>query len=269
MVGLTTSPGRTGADHSIVLKLRNRASLDFGEIPILRRSDRIYYLRDFASVRWSEALPTSYFRINGLNTINLAVSCEGHTNMLRVAAAVREEMDRLQAAFPPELSATLTYDASEYVTGELQKIYLRTLLCVAILLLFVYLVSRDLRYPAALTATLVVNILVAVVFYNLFRLDIHIYTLAGITVSLGHHIDTSIIMVDITATTATGGFSFRSSEPCLPRRGAGNLSGCAEKQQANLTDFSLVIVINLVRFPARGAALHPPHCSTNSRWGVA
>lgn len=89
---------------------------DFGEIPVAHRNGRIYYLRDFASVRWSEALPTSYFRINGLNTINLSVSCEGHTNMLRVAAAVRAEMERLQAGFPPEISATLNYDASRYVS---------------------------------------------------------------------------------------------------------------------------------------------------------
>lgn len=247
VVGLTTLPGEDGSDHSIVLKLRNRASLDFGEIPILRRSDRIYYLRDFASVRWSEALPTSYFRINGLNTINLAVSCEGHTNMLRVAAAVREEMDRLQAAFPPELSATLTYDASEYVTGELQKIYLRTLLCVAILLLFVYLVSRDLRYLLIITATLVVNILVAVVFYNLFRLDIHIYTLAGITVSLGIIIDTSIIMVDHYSYYRDRRVFVSILGALLTTIGAlGIVWLLPEKQQANLTDFSLVIVINLV-----------------------
>lgn len=58
--------------------------------------------------------------------------------MLRVAENVKEEMQRLQAAFPPGISATLTYDASEYVSGELHKIYLRTLLCVAILMLFVY-----------------------------------------------------------------------------------------------------------------------------------
>ena len=108
----------------------------------------------------------------------------------------KAEMQRLQASFPAELSATLTYDASQYVSGELHKIYLRTLLCVAILLLFVYLVSRDFRYLLIITVTLVVNILIAVVFYNLLRLDIHIYTLAGITVSLGIIIDTSIIMVD-------------------------------------------------------------------------
>ncbi len=139
---------------------------------------------------------STYFRINGLNTITLSIGCEASTNMLRVAENVKEEMQRLQAAFPPGISATLTYDASEYVSGELHKIYLRTLLCVAILMLFVYLVSRDFNYLLIIAVTLAVNILVAVVFYNLLNLDIHIYTLAGITVSLGIIIDSSIIMVD-------------------------------------------------------------------------
>ena len=94
--------------------------------------------------------------------------------MLRVAENVKEEMQRLQAAFPPGISATLTYDASEYVSGELHKIYLRTLLCVAILMLFVYLVSRDFNYLLIIAVTLAVNILVAVVFYNLLNLDIQI-----------------------------------------------------------------------------------------------
>lgn len=197
-------------------------------------------------MRWSEALPTSYFRINGLNTINLAVSCEGHTNMLRVAAAVRAEMERLQAGFPPEISATLNYDASRYVSGELEKIYVRTLLCVAILLLFVFLVSRDLRYLFIILVTLVVNILVAVVFYNLLRLDIHIYTLAGITVSLGIIIDTSIIMVDHYSYYRDRRVFVSILGALLTTIGAlGIVWLLPEKQQANLTDFSLVIVINL------------------------
>lgn len=246
VIGLTTLPQADGSGRSIVLKLRNRASPDFGEIPVAHRNGRIYYLRDFASVRWSEALPTSYFRINGLNTINLSVSCEGHTNMLRVAAAVRAEMERLQAGFPPEISATLNYDASRYVSGELEKIYVRTLLCVAILLLFVFLVSRDLRYLFIILVTLVVNILVAVVFYNLLRLDIHIYTLAGITVSLGIIIDTSIIMVDHYSYYRDRRVFVSILGALLTTIGAlGIVWLLPEKQQANLTDFSLVIVINL------------------------
>ena len=105
-------------------------------------------------------------------------------------------MEELIATFPAEISAELSYDSSEYIRTELDKIYMRTLMCVAILLLFVLLVSRDVRYLLMISLTLVVNILVAVVFYVLLDVGIHIYSLAGITVSLGIIIDTAIIMVD-------------------------------------------------------------------------
>ena len=247
VIGLTTLPHADGTDRSIVLKLRNRASLNFGDIPIARRNGRIYHLRDFATARWCEAPPSTYFRINGLNTITLSIGCEASTNMLRVAENVKEEMQRLQAAFPPGISATLTYDASEYVSGELHKIYLRTLLCVAILMLFVYLVSRDFNYLLIIAVTLAVNILVAVVFYNLLNLDIHIYTLAGITVSLGIIIDSSIIMVDHYSYSRNRRVFVSILGALLTTIGAlGIVWLLPEKQQANLTDFSLVIVINLV-----------------------
>ena len=247
VIGLTTLPHADGTDRSIVLKLRNRASLNFGDIPIARRNGRIYHLRDFATARWCEAPPSTYFRINGLNTITLSIGCEASTNMLRVAENVKEEMHRLQAAFPPGISATLTYDASEYVSGELHKIYLRTLLCVAILMLFVYLVSRDFNYLLIIAVTLAVNILVAVVFYNLLNLDIHIYTLAGITVSLGIIIDSSIIMVDHYSYYRNRRVFVSILGALLTTIGAlGIVWLLPEKQQANLTDFSLVIVINLV-----------------------
>ena len=247
VIGLTTLPHADGTDRSIVLKLRNRASLNFGDIPIARRNGRIYHLRDFATARWCEAPPSTYFRINGLNTITLSIGCEASTNMLRVAENVKEEMQRLQAAFPPGISATLTYDASEYVSGELHKIYLRTLLCVAILMLFVYLVSRDFNYLLSIAVTLAVNILVAVVFYNLLNLDIHIYTLAGITVSLGIIIDSSIIMVDHYSYYRNRRVFVSILGALLTTIGAlGIVWLLPEKQQANLTDFSLVIVINLV-----------------------
>ena len=46
VVGMTTLPQADGSERSVVLKLRNRAGLDFGEIPVAHRNGRIYYLRD-------------------------------------------------------------------------------------------------------------------------------------------------------------------------------------------------------------------------------
>lgn len=246
VIGLATLGEGTDSERSIVLKLRNRASGDFGDIPVARRNGRLYHLRDLATWRWREALPERYFRINGLNTVNLTVYGEPHSNILTTTAAVKEEMAQLQRSFPPGISATLTYDASEYVSGELHKIYVRTLLCVAILLLFVLLTSRDLRYLLVIATALAVNILIAVVFYKLLRLDIHIYTLAGITVSLGIVIDTAIVMVDHYSYHRNRRV-FRSILGALLTTIAslGIVWLLPEEQRNNLTDFSAVIAVNL------------------------
>ena len=247
IVGLTTIEEGDGVERSIVLKLRNVGSLDFDNIPIAKRNDRLYFFRDFARAQWRESLPTSYRRINGLNTVNLSITLEGHTNMLRVVESVRERMDDLIATFPAEISAELSYDSSEYIRSELDKIYLRTLMCVAILLLFVLLVSRDIRYLVMITLTLAVNILVAVVFYVLFDVGIHIYSLAGITVSLGIIIYTAIIMVDHYSYYRNRRVFLSILGALLTTIGAlGVIWLLPESQRDNLLDFALVIVINLI-----------------------
>lgn len=247
IVGLTTIEEGDGVERSIVLKLRNVGSLDFDNIPIAKRNDRLYFFRDFARAQWRESLPTSYRRINGLNTVNLSITLEGHTNMLRVVESVRERMDDLIATFPAEISAELSYDSSEYIRSELDKIYLRTLMCVVILLLFVLLVSRDIRYLVMITLTLAVNILVAVVFYVLFDVGIHIYSLAGITVSFGIIIDTAIIMVDHYSYYRNRRVFLSILGALLTTIGAlGVIWLLPESQRDNLLDFALVIVINLI-----------------------
>mgnify|MGYP000054878729 CR=1 FL=1 len=67
---------------------------------------------------------------------------------------------------------------------ELDKIYFRTGLTVLILLLFVALITRNLRYLFLIVTSLVVNISVAVILYYTFGLEMQLYSLAGITISL-------------------------------------------------------------------------------------
>lgn len=241
MLGLVRS-----GDGLINLKLRNRTSSDLGDIPIKSAEGHIIFLRDLATWRYKESQPTSYFRLNGLNTLTLAVSTAPETNLLTVVGDVKEKMAELQEDFPQEITASVSHDASEYISGELDKLYFRTLLCILILLVFVYLVNRSWRYLLIISTTLAVNILVAIVIYNLVGLSIHIYTLAGITVSLGIIIDTSIVMVDHYSY-----YRNRSVFPALLGATATTIGALCvvmllpEEDRKNLADFSLVIMINL------------------------
>ena len=233
-------------DGTLAVRLEGDASDDFGAIPVKKVGDRVLYLRDLASWRYEESLPTAYFRVNGLNTIMLAVSTAPTANLLAAVSSVKEEMARLRAAFPDNLTATVAYDVSDYVRGELRKIYFRTALCILILLLFVFITSRSWRYLFIISATLAVNILTALAIYAIVGLQIHIYTLAGITVSLGIVIDTSIVMAD-----HFGRWRDRRIFPALLAATTTTVAALLtvlllpESEKSNLTNFIWVVVINL------------------------
>lgn len=59
-------------------------------IPVKNDEGRIVYLSDLASVRYKEAVPTSYFRLNGLNTITMEIQASPQANLLSVASAVKK-----------------------------------------------------------------------------------------------------------------------------------------------------------------------------------
>ena len=241
VLGMTETP-----DGQMVVRLSGKTGPDFGSIPVKNIGGQVLYIRDLATWRYEESLPRSYFRVNGLNTITISISVSDDANLILTARAIRDEMSRLQAISPGEITASISYDASDYVRDELRKIFLRTGLCVLILLLFVFAVSRSWRYLVIIAATLAVNILSALAIYALFSIQIHIYTLAGITVSLGIIIDTSIVMAD-----HYGYWRDRRVFPALFAATATTI--CAllvvlllpESERANLTDFIWVIVINL------------------------
>lgn len=267
-LGLLQSDGM-----SMAVRLVMEGNEDFGSIPVGRCNGQIIYLRDVTQWRYQESLPSSYYRVNGLNTITVAVSVSSEENLLTVAEKARKTMLHLQDNFPEQISASLVYDTSEYVLSELNKIYLRTGLCLVLLLLFVLLTYRSWRYMLIVTATLVVNLLLAMTLYALLGMSVHIYTLAGITVSLGIIIDTSIVMIDHYAR-----YRNRGAFPALVAAIGTTLAALMmvlllpEKERANLTDFIWVIAINLslsllisyLFIPALMSYVHSGHGASRS-----
>lgn len=149
-------------DGRMAVRLRSGGEPDFGAVPVGKSGDRLVFLRDIATWKYEEAVPERYYRINGLNTISVSVYVAADANMLSVISAVKGRMAVLQSAFPDGVTVSIGYDASEYVSGELRKIYVRTGLCLLILLLFVFLTSRSWRSTLTVASALTVNILVAV-----------------------------------------------------------------------------------------------------------
>ena len=223
-----------------------KQSPDWNNIPVKNVNGRIVYLSDLARVGYKEKSPDSYFRINGLNTINMVVYAEAGVNNIRLADKVKSEVQRIKPQFPKGYSIIPVYDATEYLHDELVKIGFRTLYSLLILMVFVLIISRKMRYLFFIAASLSANLIIAVIFYYLLHLEIHLYSLAGITVSFGIIIDNSIVMIDH--------YRHRKNRRAFIAILAATLttigSLCVvfflkEEQQLNLVDFTWVMIVNL------------------------
>lgn len=169
---------------------------DIGKTPLSTVEGKIIYLSDVARFNYKQERESSFYRINGLNTIYLSIATDSEVNIIKASAELREQMEKIQKNLAEGFYVTLTDDAALEVREELVKLVERTFLSLVILFLFVWVVSRNRRYLSVIAVSLFANVLISVIFYYLFDIELNLVSLAGVAVSFGIMIDTVIVMVD-------------------------------------------------------------------------
>jgi multidrug efflux pump subunit AcrB len=153
-------------------------------------------LRDIATVTMEEGEATSYYRINGNNSVTLTVINRDGVNKVLLAKALKASIEASKANLPQGFEVRLENDDTEFLEKELNKIYKRSGLSILILITFIFLINRNWKYLSILFLGIVVNLsLTAMVLYFL-KVDIHMISIAGLTISFGLIVDNAIIMMD-------------------------------------------------------------------------
>ena len=170
-------------------------------IPVKTIDGKIVYLNDLVSSGIRERKPDYYYRINGMNTIYLNVYAEKDANIVRTSERVKRLMEPAVGHFDKyehlNLYFHLVHDLAEKEMSEFNTLVIRSAFTLAILFLFVWLCSgRSWKYLCIIACTLAANILLSVIAYWILDIRLHPFSMAGITVSLGIIIDSTIVMID-------------------------------------------------------------------------
>ena len=240
--------GAEGREWIRLVRTSTEKEMEFepGAIQLQAEDGTMVTLDKLIKVRHVEERPQSYYRINGLNSVYLYITAEETANQLNLSGEVKHLMGELQQKMPPGYEVHISYDATEYIQKELDKIYFRTGLTVLILLLFVALITRNLRYLFLIVTSLAVNISVAVILYYAFGLEMQLYSLAGITTSLNLVIDNTIVMTDHILHRRNLKAFVSVLAATLTTIGAlVIIFFLDEKIRLNLQDFAAVVIINL------------------------
>lgn len=232
--------------YQVSISVDNKGRFEPEKISVKKCGNRIIYLSDIASVKYKEKEPVRYFRINGLNSINLRINSANEANQIELAKLVKDKIGKIKENLPVGYSIIQTYDSSQFINNELEKISWRIALSVFILLLFVFLISRQWSYLLLIVISLVVNLAIAVILYYWLKIEIHLYALAGITVSLGMILDNSIVTIDSIRYSGNNRSFVAILAATLTTIGSLSIIFfLGESQKLKLIDFALVMIINL------------------------
>lgn len=153
-------------------------------------------LRDLATLTLEEAEPNRYYRINGNNSVTLRVTNRDGVNKVLLAQKLKASIDQASQLLPAGFEVRLENDDTEFLEKELDKIYTRSGLSILILIVFIFLINRNLKYLSILFLGIVANLSLSAAVLYLLKVDIHLYSLAGLTISFGLVVDNAIIMLD-------------------------------------------------------------------------
>jgi multidrug efflux pump subunit AcrB len=229
----------------ITLAISNTQELGW-HIPIKKFEGRILYVDDITEINEVEQEAQNYFRVNGKNAIMLSIYGSKNANTIILAKQVKQRLNEIHFQLPEGYEITETYNSTEYLQKELNKIYKRTIYTIIILLLFILIASRSFQYLFVVICSLSANLGVAFLLYFALGIEIQLYSLAGITISLGLIIDNGIVMIDHIKKQHNKNVFIPILASTLTTSGALSIIYFLDdRYKVNLIDFAWVIIINL------------------------
>lgn len=239
---------RNGNKERITLLLETEPlGADIGKTPLTTIDGKIIYLDNIAKLDYKKRRESNFYRINGLNTINLTISVDAEVNIIKASAELRKRMEEVQANLSDGFYVSLTNDAAKEVREELTKLVKRTFLSLLILFLFIWITSRSGRYLSIIGVSLFANVLIAVIFFYLLDIELNLISMAGVAVSFGIMIDTTIVMVDHYSYYRNRSVFIAILAALLTTVGSlVIIFFMPDYVKGTLNDFAVIIIINLV-----------------------
>lgn len=195
VIGLKVSYEGVGEPEYHTIRLKGHiCDEDWKHMPIRSSSGRIVRLSDVAYFSEDECFDGARYRVNGMNAVCVSMVIDKESNLLQVCQAIYHRLGEMEDFLKQEVSIMVSYDASLHIKALMKKMFVRTLLSLVVLLAFIYLVNRKLSSLLVIFSSLAVNVLLSLLICSVLGIEINIYSLAALSVSLGMLLDTGIMM---------------------------------------------------------------------------
>ena len=186
-----------GDERFLVRTINEYKSIpEFANTIISTPQGRPVYLRDVASVAQGEKERQAVTRLDGVESVELAVYKEGDANTVQVAERVKNRIEAIKETMPEDMGLEIVYDQSGFISQAISQVLWAALIGGVLAVMVLYFFLRDSRATFIIGLAIPVSVVGTFVLMYASELSLNIMSLGGIALAVGLLVDNAIVVLE-------------------------------------------------------------------------
>ncbi len=171
---------------------------EFANAIVATVADRPVYLRDVATVTRGHKEREAITRINGRESVELAIYKEGDANTVQVANRVQRRLDSesFQDTLPEELEIVKIYDQSKFISAAIQQVTSAAIVGGLLAIMVLYGFLRDAKATTIIAGAIPISVIGTFLLMYSNDVSLNIMSLGGVALAVGMLVDNAIVVLE-------------------------------------------------------------------------
>jgi multidrug efflux pump len=169
---------------------------EFGELVVSNTNGVLVKLKDLGRVELGAEDERSALRFKGTSAVAIGVVRQSKANIIQVAAAIRQELPKIQESLPPGVKLDIAFDESIFVSRSIREAEDTLILAGLLVVIIIFVFLRNLRATIIPGLAIPTSIVATFAIMYFLGFSINNFTLLALTLAIGIVVDDAIIVLE-------------------------------------------------------------------------
>jgi len=186
-----------GAQRFLVRTINEFQTVDeFAGAIVANVAGRPVYLRDVATVTRGHKEREAITRVNGRESVELAVYKEGDANTVQIARRIERRLESIRESLPPDLELVKIYDQSKFIDAAIGQVTSAAIFGGLLAIMVLYGFLRDSRATTIIAVSIPVSVVGTFLLMYSNDVSLNIMSLGGVALAVGMLVDNAIVVLE-------------------------------------------------------------------------
>lgn len=169
---------------------------EFADAIIATVANTPIYLRDVATVTRGYKEREAITRVNGNESVELAVYKEGDGNTVQVARRIDRRLEQIRESLPDNIELIKIYDQSKFISAAISQVTSAAFVGGLLAIMVLYGFLRDSRATAIIAIAIPVSVIGTFLLMYSTDVSLNIMSLGGVALAVGMLVDNAIVVLE-------------------------------------------------------------------------